>query len=336
MTIRDKGTKQLSDDFLEELLGRAMPRTQPAAAAEQAARTKLRAQWRELTTKRRRRRVYAPLAAVASLALALAVAAVLQRGPEQTLQPVAVATVEVVVGTALQEPSDGSARTRLAASRVLHTGSGVTTGADSSLAMRWRDGSSVRLDQNTRVELTQNGEVQLVSGRLYVDAEESAPAGQLVILTPVGRVWHLGTQYMTAVAATGVTLSVRRGRVQFNGPAASAEADAGVQLHVDASGSTTREAIPSYGELWQWVQSAAPAFSADGRTVADFLDWVSRESGRSIRYASPQAERLAQQTELRGRIDLQPMTALTAILETSDLGYEVHEGSLLIRPLGKP
>jgi ferric-dicitrate binding protein FerR (iron transport regulator) len=335
MNSSEKTTKQPTNDVLEALLRRASPRVRPPATAEQAARAALHAQWREMTGQRRRRRVYWPLAAAASLALALGVAAVLLRSPEPALQPVTVATAEVVVGTVLLEKPDGAAAGAVAESLQLRTGTGIATRAGSGLAMRWRDGSSVRLDQDTRVRLTAAGDIHLESGRLYVDAEESTHAAPPVVLTPAGRVRHLGTQYMTAVSPAGTTVSVRRGRVRLDGPAANAEADAGEQLQVDASGSTRRQAIPTWGDLWQWTQATVPAFPADGRTVADFLDWVSRESGRSITYASPQAERLAQQTELRGRIDLEPMTALAAILQTSDLGYEVRDGSLLIRPLAE-
>jgi hypothetical protein len=335
MNSSENTTRQPANDLLEALLRHASPRARPPGAAEQAARAALHAQWREMTGQRRRRRVYWPLAAAASLALALGVAALLLRSPEPALQPVTVATVEVVVGTVLREMPDGTAAEVVAESLQLRSGSGIATRSDSGLAMRWRDGSSVRLDQDTRVRLTAAGEIHLESGRLYVDAEEGRQAAPPVVVTPAGRVRHLGTQYMTAVGAAGTTVSVRRGRVRLDGPVASAEADAGEQLRVDASGSTSRQAIPAWGDLWQWTQATAPAFPADGRTVANFLDWVSRESGRSITYASPQAERVAQQTELRGRIDLEPMTALAAILQTSDLGYEVRDGSLLIRPLGE-
>jgi ferric-dicitrate binding protein FerR (iron transport regulator) len=203
------------------------------------------------------------------------------------------------------------------------------------MAVRWADGSSVRLDQNSAVQLTASGDIQLLAGRLYVDTQDSIDAAEtFVVLTPAGKVRHLGTQYMTALDNAGTTISVRQGRVRIDGPAALAEAGAGEQLRVDPAGSSTRRVIPVYGDLWQWTQAVAPAFSSDGRTVADFLDWVSHESGRSIRYASPEASRMAQQVQLRGQIDMEPMRALAVVLPTSDLFFEVDEGALVIYPAG--
>ena len=333
-----KGTehtpKQSSPDLVEELFRHASPRARPPREAGQAARAALYEEWREMTVRRKRRRLYWPLAAAASVVLGLGVAAMIFRSPEAIGPPRAVATVEVVFGSVRRDAEEGSDPVSLAAPSQLYAGQRIVSRSASGLAVRWRDGSSVRLDQDTTVQLTPAGEIELASGRVYVDAEEHSPMAEpVVILTPAGRVRHLGTQYMTAVSVAGTTVSVRRGRVRLDGPDAKAEADAGEQLQVDASGSASRRAIPAYGDLWQWTQASAPAFSADGRSVADFLDWVSRESGRAITFASPEARQLAQSTQLRGRVDLEPMAALAVILQTSDLDYEVRDGNLLIRPL---
>lgn len=330
MNSSDSTTRRPPDDRLEELLRLAAPRTRPPPDAERAARAALHAQWRDMIAQRRRR-YFAPLAAAALLAIALGAAALILRTPASAPARVTVATVEVVVGVALQQAADDSAAESLAAARALQTGARITTAADSGLALRWRDGSSVRLDQGSRVRLTQDAEIRLESGRLYVDAGDVAAATTLTIVTPAGRVTHLGTQYMTAVGAAGTIISVRRGRVRLDGLGAPAEAGAGEQLQVDPSGSTRRRAIATWGDQWQWTQFAAPGFVADGRSVAEFLDWVSRESGRPISYASPEAERLARQTRLRGRIELEPIAALGAILQSSDLAYEARGGTLIIR-----
>lgn len=331
MNSSENTSRRPQDDRLEELLRQAAPRTRPPAGAERAARAALHAQWRDLTAQRRRRRYYAPVAAAALVVIALGAAALILRAPAPAPAPVTVATVEVVVGTVLQQAAGEAATAPLAVAGPLQTDTQITAGTASGLALRWRDGSSVRLDENSGVRLTRAGEVRLDSGRLYVDAGEAVAAAPLVVLTPAGRVRHLGTQYMTAVSGAGTTVSVRSGRVRLDGPGAPAEADAGEQLQVDPSGTSRRRAIPTYGDLWQWTQVAAPGFAADGRSVAEFLDWVSRESGRSITFVSPEAERLARQTRLRGRIEMEPMAALAAILQSSDLAYEADDGTLRIR-----
>lgn len=319
------------DDALEKLFRQAAPRSRPPRHAEEAARAALHEQWRDMTARRRKRRLYWPLAAAASLALATGLAIVVLRSTETAPAPVALATVETIVGTVLSQGPDGTAAAPLPAPSQLRTGDMISTRGDSGLGLRWRDGSSLRLDQNTVAHLTAAGEVWLESGRLYVDAEDSTASGALIVSTPAGRVRHLGTQYMTAVGPAGTTVSVRRGRVHFDGPDANAQAEAGEQLRVDISGSTSRRTIPTYGDIWQWTEATAPGFAAEGRSVADFLDWVSRESGRPVAYASADVRALARQTQLRGRIDLEPMTALAVILQASDLDHDVRDGALLIR-----
>jgi ferric-dicitrate binding protein FerR (iron transport regulator) len=334
-----KGTKHIGDqaanDALEQVFRHASVRARPPQAAEQAVRAALHSEWSAMTGRRKRRRLVFSLAAAASVVLAVAIATLLPRGPAAVVPSVTLATVEVATGVVLLHTQDEAEPSRLPASTTLHSGARISTRADSGMAVRWADGSSVRLDQNSAVQLTASGDIQLLAGRLYVDTQDSIDAAEtFVVLTPAGKVRHLGTQYMTALDNAGTTISVRQGRVRIDGPAALAEAGAGEQLRVDPAGSSTRRVIPVYGDLWQWTQAVAPAFSSDGRTVADFLDWVSHESGRSIRYASPEASRMAQQVQLRGQIDMEPMRALAVVLPTSDLFFEVDEGALVIYPAG--
>jgi ferric-dicitrate binding protein FerR (iron transport regulator) len=332
-STENQGNKP-AEDLLEDLFRQASPRARPPQDAEQAARAALHAQWRDLTARRRRRRRYWPLAAAASVVVATGFALLTLRGTETTSPAVTLATVETVVGGVLVEGADGSEAVPLAGSPHLMSGGTVRTRSDAGLGLRWRDGSSVRLDRNTVARLTAAGEVRLETGRVYVDAEDSSDAGAPVVATPAGRVRHLGTQYMTAVNAAATTVSVRRGRVRLDGPGAIEEAGAGEQLQVDSSGAARVQAISTYGNLWLWTQATAPGFDAEGRSVADFLDWVSRESGHPIAFASPSVRQSAQSTRLRGRIDLDPMTALPGILEASDLAYDIRDGSLYIRRTG--
>jgi ferric-dicitrate binding protein FerR (iron transport regulator) len=334
MNTTDHKGNRAPDDALEKLLRQASPRSRPPDQAEEAARAALQGQWREMTARRRRRRLYWPLAAAASVAVAAGLAFVVLRGTPAVAPPVTLATVETVVGTVVGEGPDSSAPAPLLPLSQLQTGGLVCTGIDSGLGLRWRDGSSVRFDQTTVARLTTAGEVQLESGRLYVDAEDSTGSATPIVSTPAGRVRHVGTQYMTAVSAAGTTVSVRRGRVRLEGPDASAEAEAGEQLHVDVSGTASRRAIATYGDPWQWTQATAAGFAAEGRSVAEFLDWVSRESGRPVAYASAEVRALAWQTRLRGRIDLEPMKALSVILQASDLDHDVRDGALYIRRTG--
>ena len=88
--------------------------------------------------------------------------------------------------------------------------------------------------------------------------------------------------------------------------------------------------IESYGALWEWTQDLAPPFALDGRSLADFLDFVGRETGRTVAYRSPQAGQLAKSTLLRGNVEMDPVHALEAILQTTDLVSETRDGAILV------
>jgi hypothetical protein len=65
--------------------------------------------------------------------------------------------------------------------------------------------------------------------------------------------------------------------------------------------------------------------------MAEFLDWVGHESGRSVEFASPAAQKLASETLLRGKVEMDPMRALAVVLQTSDLMSETSAGTIIVR-----
>lgn len=318
-------------DVLEELFEHASARKRPPTADEQAIRSALHEEWRELAGRRKRRRFVISLAAAASVTLAVLLGSGLLREPELPMPELQLAAVEKVTGNVFVHPGDGGPAVRPQAARKVLSSQKVVTGRDSRVALRWQDGTSLRIDENSEIRLTAGGEIQLESGRVYIDTKsaDNSTSG-LVVLTPAGQVRHLGTQYMTEVANRDTRVSVRQGQVALDAPGARMVAHGGQQLNIDDSGIQTRRAIPVYGEMWQWAQNLAPAFTSDGHSVAELLEWVGRESGLQVRFYSSGAEQVATETVLHGTIDLEPMVALAATLQTTDLTSEVVSGTIVV------
>jgi hypothetical protein len=126
---------------------------------------------------------------------------------------------------------------------------------------------------------------------------------------------------------------VREGRVALLRDADRVIADAGTQLAVDASGDVSRTRIARSGPEWQWAESVAPSPNFDGQPVTVLLEWVARETGRTLHYASAAVERQAAATVLHGNAGhLAPLTALDVMLATTDLTYELGpDGTIEIR-----
>ena len=88
--------------------------------------------------------------------------------------------------------------------------------------------------------------------------------------------------------------------------------------------------MATFGSDWEWAETLAPPFDIDGRTVSEFLAWFAQQTGRSVVFGSPEAERLARETRLNGSIDLEPMQKLSAVLALTDLVYMVERERVVI------
>ena len=142
----------------------------------------------------------------------------------------------------------------------------------------------------------------------------------------------MGTQYMLETNAGGLTISVRDGRVSFDGMRGLAEA--GQQLVFSTGGSVEIEETEIYGDEWQWVQETAPAVNLGGRQVVEALAWVGRETGRSIEFATPAAKAIASDFNLIGftaETDLNPARALYIFAEMADLSVRIDGGVIVVR-----
>jgi ferric-dicitrate binding protein FerR (iron transport regulator) len=325
-------------DRIEQLLRNAAARERPSAADEQAIREALRAEWLAATRRSRWRRAgWVAAGAAALLVLAVVTVERPSSTPETTGAGERLAQVEAATGRVRVGPGGDAGPTVAQAGTALHAGQEIATAEATRLALRWRDGSSVRIDERTTLRLTAAGEAELIRGRMYVDAGASAAAADApVILTPAGPIRHLGTQYMVSVDWAGMDaestrISVREGRVALTGDGAPRTASSGQELSVDRDGQHSLRPIPAWGEDWRWAESLAAPFAAEGQSMADFLAWVGRETGRRVEFTTAAAEERARTTELHGAIELEPLRALQLVLQTSDLAASVDNGIIRVR-----
>jgi hypothetical protein len=107
---------------------------------------------------------------------------------------------------------------------------------------------------------------------------------------------------------------------------------AGEQLEIDVLGGVTRSPIDAADPAWQWAESIAPAPDIDGKPAAELIAWVARETGHRLRYESPAIAQRAAAVILHGNIrHLPPLSALDAMLATTDLDYVIAGDTMEIR-----
>jgi len=322
-------------DTFEDLFRQAEPRLKPPAADTREIRDALHQEWRHLT----RRRKFRKYAVSTGLAAAVLMAGMLGLNLFNISQPVSdfapLASVDRQTGTiTIRDGHPESPPATTGQPGRLYPGQTLNTGAASRIALRWHSGESVRLDEDTRLRLVSGQEIELLSGRLYIDTRRSsqsqAGSPELSIVTATGRVRHLGTQYMTEVIGQHLVVSVREGQVGIQANSNETIANTGQQLTISDKGLVSRANIDSFSDDWHWAESIAPDFELDGVSMTEFLQWVGRETGRPVYYASQPAQQLADQSLLRGSIDLEPRLALAAMMQTSDLEARTDGNSIII------
>ncbi len=314
------------------VLRNAGRRSDPPEDLQRSVRAAVEAEWREAVAVRaRRRRVgFAAAASIVLAGAALWIARPLFQAPGAQM-----AAVGVTAGSVRAKAGWLGSWQPVTSHETLRVGETLATLADGRAALALTDNLSVRLDHDTRIAFVDPQRISIESGAVYVDSGHSArlPADQrLQIVTPVGAVRHIGTQYEARIVGAEVRIAVREGRVELDtGGGATQSAAAGEQMTISPAGSVKRSAVSPYGANWQWVAAMAPSFDIEGRTLADFLTWVAREQGRDVVFASAETQAEASRVQLSGSIaGLSPDAALAAVLPTTPLRGEMRNGKLLV------
>ncbi len=315
-------------DIVESLLRTAGRRTEPPEEARRQVFTAVSAAFREKTARRRQGRWFS-FAAAAAL-LMIAVAAILQWTTPADDRGV-LARVERSVGGVEQTSGDGWQAIDGSHSS-LGTGARLRTLANGRAALALPGGESLRLAGDTEVMLDAPGRIYVQSGTIYVDSGPRAAAARLEIVTPAGTARDLGTQFELQVAGGALRLRVREGIVAIDHGGRSHTGSAGEQIAIGPLGGVSRERIAPDSPVWQWAESIAPAPDMDGKPANLLIAWVARETGRRLRYESPQVERRASTVILHGNVrNLAPLAALEAMLATTDLEYVLQGDTMEIR-----
>jgi len=306
-----------SDDTgIEELLRQVGARDEPSADMMLEVQAVVHAEWQSMLRARRTRRQFVAVGIAASALLAVGVAFFGVRNAAQT--PIQVAQVTRIDGNLIIRPEGQTARVITVAQSV-STGETIQTDDRSRAALQFGDAVSLRLDHGTIVKVAAADELVLTAGALYIDSQAQNPQ-DLTVRTDAGSVRHVGTQYEVRTHADEMVVSVREGRVMIANAAGTSSGVAGEQIRVTPRGQIVRGTVAAHDPHWQWAAHTAPQFDINDHTLAVFLDWVARETGRKVVYASSAAQSAANELKLRGSIlGLDPDTALDAVLSTTHL-----------------
>jgi hypothetical protein len=241
----------------------------------------------------------------------------------------------------------------VASGAVVRTASGSVTpvGEESARgALRLESGAEIRIDSGSAARLVSPSRIDLLAGAIYADTEADAAtnatdaageaASALEVHTVAGTARDVGTRFMVRVSgaseAPALQVMVRAGAVMVERDGESETANRGEQIRARAGGAMARGPAEPYGAEWDWVIDAAPPFEVAGRSIAEIMDWVSRETGWTVRYedaALAEAARRMIQEASRAQVAvaLRPDQAPFVLLAGANLEGHLESGVLTIR-----
>lgn len=248
--------------------------------------------------------------------------------------PPTVARVEAVTGPVQLETDTDEART-ITKGEPIPLGAALRSG-DGRAALRLAGGATVRLDTETRLRLASATVLNLERGALYVDTGSGPqPRKPIEVHTSLGIARDVGTRFAVRIVDAGRTallVQVRDGAVLTEQRGRAYRTQAGEELVLHHDGTAERREVTAHGPAWEWVLEASPGFDIEGRTLGEFLDWVSRETGWRVRYADAELADSAAKIVLHGGIgDLRADRAPFAVLPGAGLEGKLEGGTLVIR-----
>ena len=323
-----ESTTEREEDDIRRLLRAAGSRQALPGALQERWEQQFHSELERVRARRTRRHRWLGLAAgLAAIAGALYL---LQPPVDPSVPAIRVTAVTGSHTLALPQGATGA----VAVGETIEAGGTLSTGDDGSVAVRW-GAYDLRINRDTRLTLTLEG-VFLQQGELYA-SDDPGRIGQiqLSVSTPHGTIRDHGTQFTVAVRDDHTVTTVRRGAIELHAGGrdylAEGEPGTATRLSVDARSQVLTERVSPTGEAWQWIYHAAPAFDLEGKSAWEFLRWSVDQSGLELVFTTPAARAYARRTLLYGNIaDMDPESAVTPVLATTDLTAAREDGKLLV------
>jgi hypothetical protein len=314
---REPDRDDLEPDAMAQMLQAAGARVPVSPVRAARVRAAVRASWvrrRDRQAVRRRAMVGGLLGAAAALLIAVTPFPI----GERTAAPMTVAHIARIDGGGLSlRPGD-----------TVRTGDWIATGAATRAALLFVDGTSVRLDEASRVRVRSAQDVELASGALYVDTGDTG--GQFLVHTPFGTARDVGTQFEVRLIGDTLRLRVRTGIVELTDRGRAISGRAGTEITLSRAEAASRPIAPHDAE-WEWASRLGPAASMEGESLAAYLRHLAREQGWAVAYADPALAREAEAIVLHGAVDsLSVRDRVEVAVAASGLRHRVDGGTLLV------
>jgi ferric-dicitrate binding protein FerR (iron transport regulator) len=328
-TDKHSPTAASAHDALAELIRAAGWRPAPPPEHYSSVLAASRSAWQAKVRSRKRRRWLALAASIVVAGTALAVLQPLQPPERAPLARLALAVGDVT----LLSRETGAWEPLSAAQTSVLPGDRLRTGPRAGATFTTQAGHSLRIGAGSEVVFEASDSVQLVVGMLYVDSGVHVPLDAIEIATALGTIRDIGTQFEVRSSAEALRVRVRTGRVAVvDSPfTADFESGAGEEVEFFAAGTLQLRTIAPDDESWNWATALA-APDLENTSILSYLQWIARETGRPLRFDTPNTERRAQFVTWSGDArGLTPIQILESISATSDFLCEVADQDIVVQ-----
>lgn len=287
--------------------------------------------WRMRQQRRRRTVAVGLLAAAAALLIFFGYGAIERSLSSGSDQAPVVASIERIEGQVRSVDTEST----LDVGAELRDGATLEADADSGAALRLANDVRVRVAPSTRLSIGRDGRLELSDGSIYIEtggaASSTEGSSRVRVETALGVATDLGTRFLVEARPTSTVVVVREGQVKLSAGGDSQIALARQQLVVDRQGRYQLSEASPNGERWSWVLDLASPFELENKTLAQYLDWLSSETGYEIRFASPEQRAALSGIQLHGSIEGErPSQTIDDILLGAGLASTLEDGVLSI------
>jgi ferric-dicitrate binding protein FerR (iron transport regulator) len=112
--------------------------------------------------------------------------------------------------------------------------------------------------------------------------------------------------------------------------------DAGTEVLFDGEHAVSRRAFATAGRDWAWAEAMSPDVVIEDRPLLEFLAWFSRETGRKLVLSDDATRQQVSSIHMHGNVQgLTAVEALTAVMASTSLRFELPEGSIRVSSAGE-
>lgn len=323
-----------TDQAMRKLLKTVGPRVEPDPERTERVRQSVQNAWRESIPSKSYIKPFWASGIAATFAMVIFGNDIWQQIVTPDVAP-PIAKTEIVRGTV--DTVVNSETIRLAVDSDLLPGSIINTSPDAGITLDLAGTHQVRVDENTSLELLSATELSLTRGRIYIDSADNPGDPAIFVRTPFGSATDVGTQFSVALDSMAVSVSVREGLVDLMSTTSDQvlRASLGQQLTVNQAGEFVSKDIPIFGDRWSWISPLTPMFEPEGKTLADFLEWICANNGWTLQFSSPLVAQSARIEPLAGSQlpeGIPPQDALETVLSTTKFpfGFRFLENGVLM------